>query len=268
MKLISSLVKQHQLVTFVVLAYTLSWWVALLPGGGLLPWGPMFAALIVVALSEGRAGVNAWWRRGVGRKAAWGWYLVALLPIVLNLATAGLNLWLGAPISRPIDWTAPLTVLPIMLLLSGMWEEPGWTGFALPRLLERFGSSAQGTVLATLLMGLIRTGWHLPLMLSGSIYWSDILAILAAQIVMTWLFQASDGSVGVVMLLHLLNNIFAGEFVMQWFTGEAWVRLAWLQALVWGLLAIGLLLVTGLQLGRKVAERSQALTAFTAPALK
>jgi len=251
MNIIASWVKQHQLVTFVVLAYALSWWVALLPGGGLLPWGPMFAALIVVALSEGRAGVKVWWSRVVQRKAAWGWYLVALFPIVLNLATAGLNLLLGATISRPIDWTAPFTVLPVMLLLSGMWEEPGWTGFALPRLLEHFGPSVKGTLWATLLMAVIRLGWHLPLMLSGKIYWTDILAILAVQVVITWLFNASGGSVLPVMLLHLLNNIIAGEWVMQWFTGPDWVRLAWLQTLLWMLWALGVLLVAGLKLGQK-----------------
>lgn len=262
MKLILSFVKQHQLVTFVVLAYVLSWWVALLPGGGLLPWGPMFAALIVVAFSEGRTGFKAWWSRVVGRKAAWGWYLLAaLIPPGINLATAGLNLLLGAQIRRPIDWGVPLMVLPIMLVLSGMWEEPGWTGFALPQLLERFGSSAQGTLLATLLLGVIRTGWHLPLMLSGSIYWSDILAILAVQVVMTWLFNASGGSVLVIMLLHLLNNIFAGELVMQWFTGADWARLAWLQAGLWGLLALGVLIVAGLQLGRQGDKRTSTLTA-------
>ncbi|MFN8493079.1 MAG: CPBP family intramembrane glutamic endopeptidase [Caldilineaceae bacterium] len=255
MNSIKSSIKRHQLVSFVVLAYALSWWVALLPGGGLLPWGPMFAALIVVAFSEGRPGVKAWWRRVVRRKAGWGWYLVALFPIALNLTTGGLNLRLGATISRPIDWTTPFAVLPVMLLVSGMWEEPGWTGFALPRLLDHFGPSVKGTLWATLLMAVIRIGWHLPLMLSGRVYWSDIVAILAAQVVMAWLFHASRGSVLAVMLLHLLNNVMAGEFVMQWFTGADWVRLAWLQALLWGLLALGVLLLAGLQLGRDPVRR-------------
>ncbi len=261
MKTLSPFIKQHQLMSFVVLAYALSWWVALLPGGGLLPWGPMFAALIVIALSEGRPGVKAWWRQ-VMRRSTWRWYLVALLPIVLNLVTGGLNLLLGAQLSRPIDWATPLWVLPVMLLLSGMWEEPGWTGFALPRLLEQFGPSVQGTVLATLLMSVIRIGWHLPLMLSGSIYWSDIVAILAVQTVIVWLFNASGGSVLPVMALHLFNNIIAGEFVMQWFTGGDWVRLAWLQAILWSLLAFVVWIVAGLRRGR----RTDYFVANTKPA--
>jgi hypothetical protein len=75
-------------------------------------------------------------------------------------------------------------------------------------------------------------------------------------VVIVWLFNASDGSVLVIMLLHLLNNVFAGELVMQWFTGADWGHLAWLQAGLWGLLAIMLLIVAGLKLGRKVATPS------------
>lgn len=106
-------------------------------------------------------------------------------------------------------------------------------------------------------MGVIRTGWHLPLMLSGSIYWSDIVLIIAAQIVISWLFNASGGSVLVVMLLHLLNNIIAGEFVLQWFTGADWMRQFWLLAILWSLLALGVLIFAGWSLGRKTVVQSE-----------
>jgi hypothetical protein len=48
----------------------------------------------------------------------------------------------------------PFQVLPILLLMGGQWEEPGWTGFGLPRLFERFGPSVAGTVTGTLIMAL------------------------------------------------------------------------------------------------------------------
>jgi hypothetical protein len=184
-----------------------------------------------------------------------GWVLLAaLIPLVIPLTAAGLNLLLGAHVTQAIDWTTPLFVLPIMLLVSGMWEEPGWTGFALPRLQERFATAPYGTLIATLIMAVIRTSWHLPLMLSGSVYWSDIVAIVAAQIVISWLFNASGGSVLAIMLLHLLNNIMGGEFILQWFSGADLLRLWWLLAILWSVLALGLLLFAGLPLGRKPVE--------------
>ena len=61
------------------------------------------------------------------------WYaVVLLLPVAVTLAAAGINLELG--------------------------EEPGWRGFALPRLLV--GHSA---LIAALILGVIHMVWHLPL---------------------------------------------------------------------------------------------------------
>lgn len=251
MKPMTTFVKSNAFGVFVILAYLLAWWPAFL-NAGLLPHGPLLAALLVVGLSEGKTGVQAWWRQSTQRSVAWRWYAVAaVIPLVITFTAAGLNLLLGAQLSAPIDWTIPFKVLPMLLLLSGMWEEPGWTGFALPYLYKRFGSSASGTLIATLILAVVRAGWHLPLMFSGSIYWSDLVFIIAFQIVFTWLFNRSGGAVLAVMFCHLLNNIFSGTFVGRWFTGADWVNLAWLQAGLWSLLALALLFMVGLRLGRR-----------------
>jgi uncharacterized protein len=256
MKPIRSFVKHNSFVMFVILAFLLSWWPALF-NAGILPHGPLLAAVLVVGLSEGKAGLKAWWSRMM-RRVAWRWYAIAAaIPLVITFTAAGLNLLLGAQLPAQIDWTIPLQVLPILLLMGGQWEEPGWTGFGLPRLFERFGPSVAGTVTATLIMAVIRTGWHLPLMLSGSVYWSDIGFLIGFQIVFTWLFNRTGGVVLAVMLCHLVNNIVSGAFIGRWFTGTDGVNNAWLFAGLWGLLALGLLLATGLKLGRKPGLQAQ-----------
>jgi membrane protease YdiL (CAAX protease family) len=218
----------------------------------MLPVGPSLAALLVVGLSEGKAGMKVWWSQVVRRGGDWRWYAVAAaIPLLITFTAAGLNFLLDAQLVAPIDWSIPFKVLPMMLVFSGMWEEPGWTGYALPRLYERFGLSAAGTLSATLIMAVIRTGWYLPLMLTGRIYWSDIVLVLAAQIVFTWLFNRTGGVVLAVMLLHLVNNTISGMFVGGWFTGSAWVQLSWLLAGLWSFLAAGLLILDGAHLGRK-----------------
>jgi len=79
-----------------------------------------------------------------------------------------------------------------LVLLGGMWEEPGWTGFALPVLQARHGSRPFGFLRASLVMGLIRAGWHLPLMLVGAIPWFDVLFFsMAVQFLVSWLLAAS-----------------------------------------------------------------------------
>ncbi|HEX5690013.1 MAG TPA: CPBP family intramembrane glutamic endopeptidase [Roseiflexaceae bacterium] len=264
MHTVRSLIQRHPLMIFVALAYLLSWW-PMPTRGVLVPAGPMLAALIVVGLAEGRSGLKTWWGRVVRRSGGLGWYLLAaVLPGVLALTAAGLNILLGARAPEQIDWIQPFIVWPIMILAGGMLEEPGWTGYALPRLLDRFKALRYGTLIATLIMGAIRIGWHVPLMLSGQVYWSDIPLILAAQIVIVWLFNRTGGSVLAIMLLHLMNNTFAGEFVSQFFTGADSVRHAWILTVVWGLLAVGAIVATGLKLGR---SRSTPSNEQLAPAL-
>jgi hypothetical protein len=258
MQAIRSLMHRHPMLMFIGLAYLFSWWPALLGSDGLVPHGVALAALVVVGLGEGKAGVKAWWGRVIHHSGGWRWYAVAAaIPLVITLTAAGLNVLLGAQLPAQIDWTIPLQVLPIMLLVSGMWEEPGWTGYALPQLYTRFGATTAGTWIAILLMALIRMGWHLPLMLSGHIYWTDLVLIIAVQLVIAWLFNATGGSVLAVMLLHLLNNTISGEFVQQWFSGADWVRQSWLLAGVWSLFALGVLLVAGTKLGRKATATEQ-----------
>ena len=138
-----------------------------------------------------------------------------------------------------------------MLLVSGMWKNR--VGRFCPA--RRFAITC-GTLIATLILAVIfRT--LARAVLSGNVYWSDILGILAAQIVISWLFNASGGWVLAVMLLHLLNNTIAGEFVLQWFSGADLLRLWWLLAILWSLLAVGLLISTRWNLGRKTAVQSE-----------
>jgi hypothetical protein len=146
---------------------------------------------------------------------------------------------LGARISLHFDWGTALRGLPLLLVVGGQWEEPGWTGYALSKMLKHFSNAPYGVLGAALVVAAVRTVWHLPLMLYGHIYWSDILLIFAYQIVATWLFKRSKNSVLVVMLLHLMNNMISGQIAQQFFAGPDWVRYYWLYALVWSLLAVG-----------------------------
>ena len=254
---ISSFVKRYPFVAFVLLNYLLSWSTVIPMHGLLLPWGPMLAALMVVGLTEGRAGVKAMWNRVIHRGTDLRWYVLAVaIPVAISLTAAALNVLLGAPVPQHIDWTTPIRVLPVLLLVSGMWEEPGWTGYALPQLLQRFTATPYGAIVATLFVAAIRTGWHLPLMIYGHVYWSDILSIIGFQFVLAWLYQNSRRSVLVVMLCHLMNNIFVGDFIQQYFVGADWVRYYWLMAGLWCLLAIGALVVSGPNLVRKTVPQS------------
>jgi uncharacterized protein len=135
-------------VGFFLLAYSFAWleeFVLLMLGLPsalvtlLAPVGPTFAAVIMISLIDGRPGLRRLlrhvklWRVGIH------WYLIAMLgiPLVYLLATLALP---GALASfRPMSPLRWLVEYVIVLTAGGIiggpfFEEPGWRGFALPRL--------------------------------------------------------------------------------------------------------------------------------------
>ncbi len=198
---------KYQIPLFFLLSYLLSWWL-LVSGLGMLPHGPAFAAVIVIAFSLGRPGLREFWRRVINFRGGW-WYLIGPAILVAALAVAFvINVLLGAPVSGAPQF--PLEAVIFLLILGGPWEEPGWSGYALPALQKRFAKTAYGALIATLILGVFRGIWHLPLVIVGAIPWYDGLLMnpLVFQPIISWLYNKSRGSVPVVMVFHYMSNLF------------------------------------------------------------
>ena len=257
-----SLVRRYPLTAFFVLACALSWWPWILYSVGLSPTpivgvGPFLAALLVLAVTEGKSGVVGLLRRMVRWRVGIQWYAVALLlPIVVTLAAAALNVFLlGAQRTSSVadlgGWSSFLLLFLLSLLIpgfAGTWEEPGFRGYALPRLQFRYSA-----LMASLILGVLWAFWHLPFVVTGEHIWIDAtLFIIEWSIVYTWLFNNAKGSVLIVMLFHAMNNTFSSAFESQMFSGADSVNQAWLRLALWGVVAIVLVIVYGSQnLSRK-----------------
>jgi uncharacterized protein len=248
-----SLVKRHPIITFFVLAYALTWlawpmWVlGFYPIAPVFSFAPFLAALIVLAITHGKGGVGGLLRRMVRWRVGLRWYAVALLlPVGLALAATLLNVLLGAQAPSSVElggWTSLLVTFAIVLLIPGMggaWEEPGWRGYALPRL-----QAGRSALLASLILGVLIAGWHLPLMVVGQVHYSDIVLIMGAVIIFNWVFNNAQGSVLIIMLMHAMNNAVSGSFFSPMFSGADSVRQSWLLAAVWCVVAIVVVVVAG-----------------------
>src|SRR5262245_57398402 len=119
---------------------------AILSGDARLPYliftagaGPLLAAIIVLAIFEGRSGLRDLFARIGKWQLGMRWYLIVF---VLPLALTSVSLLFGflANGTQMLELNPKLPVayfLPFllyMLIFTGLWEEPGWRGFALPRL--------------------------------------------------------------------------------------------------------------------------------------
>lgn len=213
MKATERLIARYQLPIFFLLSYILSWWSAPFTNGQIIPHGPALAAIIVLAITAGRQGLGDWWRRVTHWRVAWYWYAAGPAIILAYQGIAFLiNLLLGSAVSTPPALPATGILLEL-LLLGGLWEEPGWTGYALPKLQERFAHRPNGAQIAILAAGLFRAIWHLPLYLYGHIQWFDVFIFtFGFQIIIAWLYNRSGGSVPVAILFHFASNYLGATF--------------------------------------------------------
>ena len=92
-----SVIRRHPVITFFLLTYALSW--AAIPWQSFFAPGVLVAALAVVSLTEGVAGLKAMGSRLIHRRVSWVWYALAVgVPLAVTFASIGLNTAFGAPV--------------------------------------------------------------------------------------------------------------------------------------------------------------------------
>jgi len=278
MNKIISLVKQYPTVAFFSLTFILSWGFGAITDPvyeatnsiiltlpiALLSAGPLVSALIVSAMIGGKAEVLALLRKFIVWRVGLRWYLIALLlPLIIHLAAVYLNVLMGAPAPTAASfgtWSALLGAFALRLVNpwdGPMLEELGWRGFALPRFQQGFTP-----LTANLILALLVTIWHLPLIASGNYAWIYMPGTIAATILFGWVYNATGGSVLLTLLMHVTDGL-----VRVNFTGADETRYMGLLVLVYVITAVIVVLFTGKNLGRKDTQATQAELQSTAAAV-
>jgi membrane protease YdiL (CAAX protease family) len=158
----------------------------------LLIMGSFLGGALVTGIADGRSGLKTYFSRIVRWRVGIQWYAVALLlPLLLRLAAFGLNIVSGAKILPNIQWPSFGDLLAdflLILLVIALGEEPGFRGFALPRLLR--GRTA---LMASLILGVLHTIWHAPVFITGDDpFITTTLIIISGAILNTWLFNNTN----------------------------------------------------------------------------
>jgi hypothetical protein len=208
---------------------------------GLLPPGVSIAAIAVSALIDGRREVGALLRRVAVWRVGFRWYLIALLgPVALLAAAASVNVWAGAQIAPEgplVDWLelGRLFGFQVVGVIAGAWEELGWRGFALPRLLKR-----TSPLTASLGLGVLWAVWHLPLFMSGELPWADAASLVVLSILFTAVFVRTKQSVLIAFLMHAALNA-AGGIAILLFEGGDRVQMYWSMTAVTAVVALAVI---------------------------
>jgi uncharacterized protein len=206
------------LAAYFVLAHALSWLILVPAGLGLLPdssasvlawlppFGPAVAAFVVTGLTGGRPAVRQLLRRLVQWRVGVGWYLLVLIGIPLVELLGAFAVLGTVPLEDlaqnwPVIFASYLPAVLYVAIFTGMGEEPGWRGFALPRLQDR-----HGPLVGTAVLSVIWAAWHLPNVLFGG--WTGLsfslwMALtLASAFIYTWVYNNTGGSILLAALLH------------------------------------------------------------------
>ncbi len=235
-------VRRHRVATFFVLAYVLAW--AGIPWNSFYAPGALLAALIVVALTEGLPGLRRLGARVIRWRVSWVWYVLAVaVPLLVHLASVSVNVGLGA--SAPsLDFLTPWYGLPLAIGLhivdpfgGPLMEEPSFRGFAQPEMQRN-----RSRLAATAMMAVLISGWHAPLffMTVFGAHPIGFVTTVAVTFWYAWLFNHAAGSVLLTLIAHGVEG--SVETNSLW-SGADLERLNWTYALVWSLVALGLVVV-------------------------
>jgi membrane protease YdiL (CAAX protease family) len=162
------------------------------------------------------------------------WYaLIFGLPVALCAAAMAIMAAAGngVPLPAAAAWRELPDRFIFIFLFIGLGEEPGWRGFALPRLQRNHPPFTASLILAP-----IWALWHLPLMgneFPALVIPAFLISLLGGTLIQTWLFNRTRGSVFAQMLFHGTVNTVGAGLVFPLFMGPAFVPFWYVYAALW-----------------------------------
>lgn len=178
----------------------------------------LIPAYVVSAAFSRTSGIRSYLEPLVKPRGSVFWYILAvvLIPTLLSLSIVITNL-LGAEIPPPRvatdgGWGGFLSLFMLsaayrFFYANACGEEPGWRGFALPRLQAMYSP-----LTANLILAFFWALWHLPLpqaqgLANPPAFLVYYIGTFTHCIIIAWLFYHTKGSILVAGLLHVSSNV-------------------------------------------------------------
>jgi membrane protease YdiL (CAAX protease family) len=285
MRTLTAFVRRHPVPAYFALTFAISWgggFLILGPGGlplraeefenfGALLYvamlgGPSVAGILLTGLVEGRRGFREALIRLRRWRADWRWYALALVPAVPTIATAALLCRVSSAFRPAIldsnDIAGIVMGALAPAILVGVFEEIGWTGFAVPHLRSRYSVLSTG-----LAVGVVWGAWHFPLFWEGDSFSATLpLAILltrlfswlpAVRVLLVWVHDRTQ-SLPVVMFMHAVVTFISIILAPEALTGARLLTSLLISAATMWLLLAAILVAGARPLSRLPRSRQAA----------
>jgi len=235
MKRIENFIKEKPLLAYLTFNYLISWAflvpcykILLNAEKGTFPilaliglpgaYGPSIAAILISRITEGPGSIKRLLKKAILWKLHAKWYLfIFLMPLALLAVSVIMSSILFEFSLGKIEvWSGLKVIFPFVMIalpFGPMGEEPGWRGYLLPKLLEKFNP-----MLSSLLLGTMWTVWHIasfgyPGAAIPSIFkvnaWTIFLyfgTLLGETFLFTYIYLKTRGSVFLAILFHAVFN--------------------------------------------------------------
>ena len=171
--------------------------------------GPSISGIILTATIDGKRGLKHLLRLILKWKVHIKWYGAALLvfPAILLLIFYSLSF-----VSERF-YPAPILIPGLFVgLIGGFFEEIGWTGFAMPRLLSRFSF-----IKTAIILGVIHSFWHLFADYLGGV---DFYKTLYLFHFLLWIIALTVLRFFIMWIYHHTQSLFLPILIHASFTGS------------------------------------------------
>lgn len=227
-------------------------------------FGPFASATILTRKQSGKEETKKWRKNILKIRKQIKWHIIGGLgiPLLIALLHIGyVSLTQGLPplqTEPPWYWllpSIPINVFVVFVYSSAFGEEPGWQGYAMPRLLQQYAPFT-----SVLILGVLWTLWHLPLQFIP--IWSGneplhlmLLYTPALAVITTWLTQKADGSVMPAVFLHHSTNLY-GDYLLgrDFFVEPLSLNFTLIKTVIYWVIALSLLVRTGGNLDIQATE--------------
>lgn len=230
--MIKRYIKNHEVLSFIFLTFLFSWivWgilyresisisytrslmrnrIIFITLGG---FGPSTISIILTGFLYKKKGLKALFARLTKWRHNPVYYIISVFWVIgLFYISYLICKFLGSNGEIAFTNAKPYYILEsfILTLLFGgpLGEEIGWRGFLLPRLQKKLNP-----LFSSIVLGIIWSCWHLPLFFIvgtsqyGIPFPFFMMTVIVSTIIITWIFNRTNGSLIFPILLHTCNNM-------------------------------------------------------------